>query len=228
MPPVETDGSQADHCVGAPDGNVIVVGNLVHPRGQTRRATRDAAAATSAGTARRFFIPMNNGRRADPRRAASRCTSVRPWTSPDGPPTNDHRRSSARSLKPCGGNPATIRPRARSSRAGGRLVEGVVLVLVLVGPTTVTQAVEPPAVRAGRRYTLLNREFFVDEAGTISSRCSSAPTRVTSPSAWSSICRPTSTARQSTNRRIPGRQRPRPPTVWRHACHVAAGCSSSP
>ena len=31
MPPVETDASQADHCVGAPDGNVFVVGNLVHP-----------------------------------------------------------------------------------------------------------------------------------------------------------------------------------------------------
>jgi 1-acyl-sn-glycerol-3-phosphate acyltransferase len=33
--------------------------------------------------------------------APSRCTSVRPWTSPDGQPTNDHRRSSARSPKPC-------------------------------------------------------------------------------------------------------------------------------
>src|SRR6266536_3172760 len=65
------------------------------------------------------------------------------------------------------------------------------------GADNVAEGVEPPAVRAGwRRYTLLYREFFVDEAGTISSRRSSAPTRVTSPSAWSSICRPTSTARQ--------------------------------
>jgi hypothetical protein len=40
---------------------------------------------------------------------------------------------------------------------------------------------------AGRPYPLLNSEFFVDEAGTISSRCSSAAARVTSPSAWSSI-----------------------------------------
>jgi hypothetical protein len=101
---------------------------------------------------------------------------------------------------------------------------------VVVGPTTVAQGVEPPAVRAGwRRYTLLNKEFFVEEAGTISSRCSSAPTRVRHRllgRAFAGL--PRQHASQLTGRRTPARQRPEPPTVSRRVCHVAARCSSAP
>jgi hypothetical protein len=88
-------------------------------------------------------------------------------------------------------------------------------------------AAEQPFGPAGLRYMLLNSEFFVDGAGTISSRCGAAATPVTSPSAWSTSCGPTSTARQSGD----GSKNPSRSTTSAHppfpACHGAAGWSGS-
>jgi len=91
-----------------------------------------------------------------------------------------------------------------SSTSTSLLVHDIEVVGLDVGGRPGCRRPDPPdqipgllGVPGGRRYPLLNREFFVDVAGTISSRCSSALARVTSPSARSSICRPASTTRQS-------------------------------
>ena len=87
--------------------------------------------------------------------------------------------------------------------------------LVLVAPTTVTEDVEPPAVRAGWSALHALEQRVLRRGG----RHHLEPLQfgtdtVRSPSAWSNICRPTSTARQSAD----GSKNPRTSTTAATHC----------